>query len=111
MLRGAITRLAAKREGVHLLEVTSSREEMRALLDINHKWPSHYTFKFIVPEVEVARMREILKGALPSGERAEERPSSKGHYVSFSLTKMMSSADAVMDMYDLVRAVPGLVAI
>ena len=105
-MRGGIPRLAPKREGVHPPKVTSSREDMKALLDINHKWPSHYTFKFIVPGAEVERMRELLKG-----ENPEERPSSKGHYVSFSLTKMMTSADAVMDMYDLVKAVPGLVSI
>lgn len=79
---------------------------MKALLDTNHTWPSHYTFKFIVPAAEVTRMRELLHG-----EGAAERPSSKGHYVSFSLTKMMHSSDAVIAMYDLVRGVPGLVSI
>jgi uncharacterized protein len=84
----------------------SSRDEMKTLLDTNHKWPSEYKFKFIVPLDQVERMRELLHGDI-----ADERPSSSGRFTSFSLTKTMPSSDAVLDVYDKVRGVPGLVSL
>ena len=68
---------------------------MKDLLDAHHKWPTRYTFKFIVPAGEVDAVRSLF----PDDPR-QELPSSNGRFVSVTVAKTMDSADAVLDVYD-----------
>lgn len=79
---------------------------MKALLDQNHTWPSEYTFKFIVPKDQLLEAH-----ALFSGERTQDRQSSNGRYVGVSITKTMASAEAVLEIYDRAKVIPGLIAL
>jgi putative lipoic acid-binding regulatory protein len=79
---------------------------MRALLDNSQQWPGEYTFKFIVPKDQLLETH-----ALFGGEKTQDRQSSNGRYVGVSITKVMDSADAVLEIYDKARAIPGLIAL
>lgn len=83
-----------------------TREEMRALLDSHHQWPSHYTFKFIVPEAQVAEVAALFPGV-----ELVTRPSSKGRFSSVSFSLEVASAEAVLLVYDRAKTVPNLIAL
>lgn len=83
-----------------------TRDEMKALLDQSQTWPGEYTFKFIVPKDQLLETH-----ALFGGEKTTDRQSSNGRYVGVSLTKVMPSAEAVLDIYDRAKEIPGLIAL
>lgn len=81
-------------------------DQFRRMLDEYYEWPSPYTFKFIVPAVRLDELRELL-----DGHELKTRASSKGKYVSVSLSPVMDSSDAVLRLYTRVNGVEGLVAL
>jgi putative lipoic acid-binding regulatory protein len=83
-----------------------SRQEMKDLLDVNHRWPCSYTFKFIVPADRIDDVRGIFKD-----DPREERRSSNGRYVSMTVHKTMPSAEAVLNIYDTAAKIAGLIAL
>lgn len=83
-----------------------SREEMKELLDKSQTWPGEYTFKFIVPKDQLLEAH-----ALFNGEKTNDRQSSNGRYVGVSLTKLVKSAEEVLEVYDRARFIPGLIAL
>ena len=78
----------------------------RRMLDEYYDWPSPYTFKFIVPSVHLDELRLLLRG-----HDLKTRASSKGKYVSVSLSPVVDSSDAVLQLYSKVSRVEGLVAL
>jgi hypothetical protein len=86
-----------------------SPEELRLLevLDSTHKWPSMYSFKFIVP---AEKAKELL-ALIPEAERVEERPSSGGKYTAFTFHCAMGSGREVLAIYARVKGIPGLVSL
>lgn len=76
------------------------------LLDANYSWPTAYTFKFIMPETELAIFRGLF-----AGQEFEIRRSEKGKYVALNLTLTMESSDAVLAVYAKVGTIKGLIAL
>jgi putative lipoic acid-binding regulatory protein len=82
------------------------KESLREKLDHHYTWPSLYTFKFIVPkgkEIEV-------KNLFPLHE-STERQSKNGNYTSITLHMMMPDSNAVVDVYQQVANIEGIIAL
>ena len=76
------------------------------LLDEQTEWPTEYLFKFIVPRPEL----DDLKMAL-GVEQPKVRASSKGNYVSVTIERRMTSSDEVIEVYQSVSGVEGVIAL
>lgn len=74
------------------------------LLDDQEKWPTVYTFKFIAPADLVDEVKARLEA-----ETISLRPSSKGTYVSVTAIRTMPSSQAVIDVYERVGALEGVI--
>jgi uncharacterized protein len=75
-------------------------------LDAVYVWPALYVFKFIVPHERV----EDVKVLFPN-HFSTEKQSEKGKYTSVTINMMMPSSDAVVDVYQKVKHIEGLIAI
>lgn len=78
----------------------------REKLDKHYAWPSLYVFKFIVPRGK----EEELKRHFPAHEIAE-RSSAKGNYTSLTIQMMCPSSDFVVEVYERVENIEGLIAL
>jgi putative lipoic acid-binding regulatory protein len=75
-------------------------------LDNQYTWPSLYTFKFIVPDGQEQKIRDLF----PGSEITEKR-SSKGNYTSLTVSIMANSSDAIIKIYKEAESVEGLIAL
>lgn len=76
------------------------------LLDDQYAWPAEYTFKFIVPEAELERLKAIF-GQVPLSVRA----SRKGRYMSVTARMLIHSSDEVVAVYRMAGTIPGVIAL
>ncbi|GAB5522636.1 MAG: hypothetical protein Roseis2KO_05080 [Roseivirga sp.] len=83
-----------------------STEEFKEKLEGAHKFPTLYMFKFIVPDAK----KEEVKALFPRNE-VNFKPSSKGTYVSVTARVMMSSSDAIIDVYNKAYQIEGILAL
>jgi len=88
----------------------------RALLEANHEFPGPYRFSVITltDEGVVAALRGTLAArglAVPSADEWVTQASSGGRYTSHRFTLQCASADEVLALYQVVRAVAGVVAV
>jgi uncharacterized protein len=81
-------------------------DSLRQKLGQHYTWPALYTFKFIVPKEKVMEVRRLF----PLHE-SRERDSKNGNYTSITLQMMMPASDAVIDVYNLVAGIEGLIAL
>jgi hypothetical protein len=81
-------------------------KRFKELLDEQFDWPTPYLFKFIVPSKQLAALEGLLEGY-----DLETRASSQGNYVSVSLSPVMESADSVIELYNKVGEIEGLLAL
>ena len=81
-------------------------ESLREKLDQHYIWPSLYTFKFIVPKGK----EEEVKNLFPNHE-ASERKSKNGNYTSVTINMMMPNSDSVIDVYEKVASIEGIIAL
>lgn len=88
-------------------ETDPKYQKMKALLDDVHQWPCVYTFKFIVPIAEVAKVGLFV------GEDAEvnSKPSKKGNYISLTIKKRCQSSDEVLAIYERVSGTKGIISL
>lgn len=87
----------------------TSPEETRllALLDAAHKWPTIYSFKFIVPSTKAKELEKLI----PEAQSVETRPSSEGKYTAYTFHCPMGSAREVLAIYARAKSIPGLVSL
>ncbi|EMR02418.1 DUF493 family protein [Cesiribacter andamanensis] len=78
----------------------------REKLEIEYTWPSAYTFKFIVPQGNEEKVRELF----PESEVLEKK-SSKGNYTSLTARVMAESSDAIIEVYVRAQHIEGLIAL
>lgn len=81
-------------------------QKLKELLEENQKFPSDYTFKFVVPHEKVAELKAIIRKG-----NFTEKPSRTGKYISVSVTLMMNSSDEIIDIYRRVAIVEGLISL
>jgi len=84
-----------------------NNEGLKAQLDANHDWPSVYMFKFIMPNDQI-KTNEFL--SLFSGTAEVNRKFSKSaKYVSFTVNEVMVSSEAVLERYEQVGKIDGVI--
>lgn len=81
-------------------------EAFREQLEKNHIWPALYVFKFIVPSPKAAEVRAFF----PLHE-CKEKPSYNGNYISLTYQMMMPGSRQIIDVYQKVRHIEGLIAL
>lgn len=81
-------------------------EKLRKSLETSQTWPGTYLFKFIIP----ADQKTELLTLLPLG-RIDLKESGSGKYVVVSLTSMMDGPSAVVEIYQRVSTVSGIVSL
>ncbi len=85
-------------------------ERIREALNQNHKWPSVYMFKFIVPS-DNEKIAQVE--ALFNSKTAEVRmnQSKTGKFTSITAKEVMTSADAVLEYYEKASKIEGLISL
>jgi putative lipoic acid-binding regulatory protein len=83
-------------------------KRMKEMLDANHKWPSVYLFKFVVPTDKVDQARALFNA---DTAKITAKSSKKGNYVSISGKEMMMSSDNVLKRYEDASKIEGLIAL
>lgn len=73
-------------------------------------WPASYMFKFIVSGNE-QRIEEVCQFFDPTQADIRIKNSSKGNYSSISITLTMASPDAVVQKYQEVSVVEGVISL
>ncbi len=81
-------------------------DQFRRLLNEQYTWPAAFMFKFIVPVRRLDELRSLLEG-----HEFTTRSSSKGNYISVTLSPVVDSSEAVIQLYTRVSVVEGLVAL
>jgi hypothetical protein len=84
----------------------SSIESFKEKLDKEHNWPDKYLFKFIVPNSKTDEVMNLF-----SKETLHTKKSKAGNYVSFTMEKMMQSADEVVKIYQQAKKIEGLIVL
>ncbi len=84
----------------------NSFEDFKKKLDNEHKWPTTYMFKFVVPSNKI----DELKAIFPE-EPINVKESKNGKYSSFTMKKHIDSSDEVIEIYLKVRKIEGLIAL
>lgn len=84
----------------------SSYQAFREKLDLEHKWPGLYLFKFIVPKEK----EEEIYNILPE-KHWSKRHSKSGTYISFTAKVTMQSSDDVIEIYKQAHTIKGLIAL
>jgi hypothetical protein len=81
-------------------------DKFREVLDQSYTWPDYYDFKFIIK----LDHRESVLEKLP-GFTVVETPSKKGNYISVNARKLMHSSQEVLDVYDLMSTIKGIISL
>ena len=94
----------------------ASREESLQLLSEFHCFPGPYMFKIIGHgheefAAQVRQAVEAVLGPLLEPGALRSRPSSKGKYVAVTLETELASPEQVLEVYDALKEVKGLVAL
>ena len=80
-------------------------KQFKKKLEANHDFPCSYMFKFIVP----IRKQEALLNLLPKVDTKIKR-STSNKFISITLSMEIESSDKVIDIYNQVYQVEGLIA-
>lgn len=81
-------------------------ERLKALLENNHKFPTEYMFKFIVPQAKEQEVKNIFPY-----ENIRMNFSKRGKYISITVELYMESAEAVLQVYAAANNIEGLIAL
>jgi hypothetical protein len=81
-------------------------EKFRILLEESYQWPDYYEFKFIIKTDD----KHLILGKL-IGFTISETPSKKGNYTSVSARKLMRSTDEVIEIYNTMSTIKGVISL
>lgn len=81
-------------------------EAFKTALDAEHKFPTSYVFKFIVPKAQQSTFLDLF----PS-EKFEKKESSTGKFISFTLRRVLQSSDEVIHIYQRAYEVEGIISL
>ena len=79
-------------------------DRFKKLLDEESDWPTYYVFKFIVPSTQLESIEGLLEG-----HELQKRHSSNGKYVSVTAKIWMETSEEVIQQYNLVSTVEGII--
>lgn len=80
------------------------------LENTTEKWPAEYLYKFIVPADE-AKIAKIEKAFNNMGAVIKTNKSKNGNYASVSINVVMPSADAIIEKYQEVSTIEGIISL
>lgn len=83
-----------------------STRSFKEKLEKAYVWPALYTFKFIMPQDKVGKVKAIFPA-----HQAKEKVSSKGKYVSLTISLMAKSSDEIIDYYQKVHLLGDVIAL
>lgn len=83
---------------------------LKEQLSENSSWPSKYLYKFIVP-TDKEKIKSITDIFDNLGAVIESKQSKKGTYTSISITAIMENPDAVIEKYEKVGEVEGVISL
>lgn len=83
-----------------------SKEKFKELLDESYQWPDYYEFKFIIKTEHKGLIEEKLPGFT-----IHETPSKQGNYTSVSARKLMKSTEEVLEIYELMSTIKGVISL
>jgi hypothetical protein len=81
-------------------------QKFRDLLEESYQWPDYYEFKFIIRTDD----KHLIIGRL-DGFTIHETPSKKGNYTSVSARKLMKSTEEVLEIYELMSTINGVISL
>ncbi len=81
-------------------------QKFKDLLDESYQWPDYYEFKFIVKIADKALILEKLPGYTIT-----EQPSKKGNYICINAKKLMKSTDEVVEIYEVIATIKGVISL
>ncbi|MFW5887176.1 MAG: DUF493 family protein [Bacteriovoracia bacterium] len=84
-----------------------SQPNMKNLLDQNYDWPQDYNFKFVVKAFQLKKLTAILQDDFT----LKQRPSRNGNYISVTATRCMKSSDEVLEIYNQVQDIEGIISL
>lgn len=84
----------------------AEKDKFINLLNDEYEFPVQYFFKFIVPSDKVNIVNNLIGDA-----EFSHRPSRNGKYTSVSAKKMVASAEEVVEIYERLSVVEGIVSL
>jgi uncharacterized protein len=81
-------------------------ENLKAFLDLEYSGPFDYLFKFIVPSEHVDKLRNMFPN-IP----LQSKTSKNGKYISISFNKLMQNSKEVIDLYQSIADIPGIISL
>lgn len=81
-------------------------QKFRDLLDQSYQWPDYYEFKFIVKIDDKSLILTKL-----AGYTIVETPSKKGNYIAISARKLMKDTQEVLDVYEVMSTIKGIISL
>ncbi|MCB9029585.1 MAG: DUF493 family protein [Deltaproteobacteria bacterium] len=81
-------------------------KNFKSLLDNHYSWPAEYPFKFIVPAEKVHELKALLEL-----DKLDINPSKKGNYMSIRFKRTMKCAQDVIDIYEKVKGIEGIMSL
>lgn len=85
------------------------KDEIRAKLNAVHKWPSAFTFKFILkPEEEKL---SALRTIFDESAEISFRESRKGNYIAMTVKEMIVDPDVIFERYSAASAIEGVISL
>ena len=74
------------------------------------EWPSEYLYKFIVP-TDATKIVEVEQAFDNMGAVIKTTPSKTGKYTSISINVTMQNADAVIEKYQELATIEGIISL
>lgn len=88
-----------------------SFDNLRRLLDDEHQWPGYYEFRFIAPSETIDQVIDELNRVKGEREEISLKDSRTGKYVSVSLKKYISQTDEVIQIYQRIVKIKGVISL
>lgn len=85
--------------------MNNKEDKFKAMLDEHHIWPTKYPFKFIILSQNIHKIKEKLDIDF------EVRKSSNGKYSSISFEVLANSSQEIIDIYNKLKGIEGLMSL
>lgn len=86
------------------------RTEALALLRETHTFPGHYRFRVVVRAgAEASVISAVTAATTDALDDVEQQPSRNGTYTSVRLSVRVEAPEQILDVYETVRSVEGVV--
>ncbi len=85
-------------------------ERLKVELDMSNTWPAAYLFKFIVP-TDAAKIQKVEEAFDCMGAVIKTTKSKTGKFTSISIDVQMKDSQEIIDKYQEVSTVEGIISL